>query len=121
MGRGEPGIGPSLTTQLLYFRQETGIRQRGELRGELPCRNQVNLKSSGVRYGLMLAWHRRLRPQGAGRSGKSECGETITRLRWNSRALFLFAARLQKKRREGLEKGVRAGMAALGSYTFAGV
>ena len=27
MGRGEPGIVPGLTTQLLYFRQETCIRQ----------------------------------------------------------------------------------------------
>jgi hypothetical protein len=27
MGRGEPGILPSLTTQLLYFRQEISIRQ----------------------------------------------------------------------------------------------
>jgi hypothetical protein len=27
MGRGEPGITPSLTTQLLYFRQEMQIRQ----------------------------------------------------------------------------------------------
>jgi hypothetical protein len=29
MGRGEPGIVPSLTTQRLYFRQESGIRQPG--------------------------------------------------------------------------------------------
>jgi hypothetical protein len=28
MGRGEPGIVPSLTTQLVYFRQIIGIRQR---------------------------------------------------------------------------------------------
>jgi hypothetical protein len=27
MGRGEPGIGPSLTTQHTYFRQENGLRQ----------------------------------------------------------------------------------------------
>jgi hypothetical protein len=27
MGRGEPGIVPGLTTQLVYFRQEIGIRQ----------------------------------------------------------------------------------------------
>jgi hypothetical protein len=27
MGRGEPGIVPGLTTQLVYFRQESGIRQ----------------------------------------------------------------------------------------------
>jgi hypothetical protein len=32
MGRGEPGIVPSLTTQLVYFRQENGIRQPGSLR-----------------------------------------------------------------------------------------
>jgi len=27
MGRGEPGIGPGLTTQHHYFRQENGLRQ----------------------------------------------------------------------------------------------
>ena len=27
MGRGEPGMAPSRTTQRLYFRQENGIRQ----------------------------------------------------------------------------------------------
>ena len=36
MGRGEPGIGPGLTTQHHYFRQENGLRQpalQRDLRG----------------------------------------------------------------------------------------
>ena len=33
MGRGEPGIVPGLTTQLLYFRQEKQIRQPGSRAG----------------------------------------------------------------------------------------
>jgi hypothetical protein len=34
MGRGEPGIVPSLTTQLPYFRQEMQIRQPRGFPGE---------------------------------------------------------------------------------------
>ncbi len=30
MGRGEPGIGPGLTTQRSYFRQESFLRQPGD-------------------------------------------------------------------------------------------
>ena len=35
MGRGKPGIGPSLTTQLVYFRQETSFRQPDAAKSEL--------------------------------------------------------------------------------------
>lgn len=38
MGRGEPGIGPGLTTQHLYFRQETHIRQPSGSRHDFPIR-----------------------------------------------------------------------------------
>jgi len=53
MGRGEPGITPSLTTQLLYFRQEMQIRQPEDLL----LRNRVNLRSfeqDQVRQSLSL-------------------------------------------------------------------
>ena len=42
MGRGEPGIDPSLTTQLPYFRQEMQIRQPGDF----PQANRNNPRQS---------------------------------------------------------------------------
>jgi len=51
MGRGEPGIGPSLTTQLLYFRQELEIRQRGAR----PERSKLTPQTPQSQYGQTLA------------------------------------------------------------------
>ncbi len=42
MGRDEPGILPSLTTQLLYFRQEISIRQPGSRRASSGNGHQRN-------------------------------------------------------------------------------
>jgi hypothetical protein len=48
MGRGEPGIVPGLTTQLLYFRQETSIRQPNAASQEPAGLRRVCPRSSAI-------------------------------------------------------------------------